>query len=130
MKPTFETMKGGKDSNDDQITDTPPAERFAVPPAIDIKWRDDANDNYFTSKNFQGAPGVHASVEQIDPLYLFYHELIDLILTHTNLYAQQYIDAHELCHRSRAIKFKPITKDEIMLYFAMILYRGIVWKPT
>ena len=46
------------------------------------------------------------------------------------MYAQQWLDTHRLYRRSRVTEFTPITKDELMLYFAMILYRGVVWKPS
>ena len=122
------------DANNDHIPEAPPVERFALPLAIVIEWKDQANDNYFASNNSQGTPGVHASVTDIDPLCLFRlyftDELVDLILTQTNLYAQQWLDTHQLRCRSRATKSTPITKDGFMLYFAMILYRGVVWKPS
>ena len=122
------------DVNNDPIPEAPPVERFALAPAIVIEWKDQANDNYFASKNLQGTSGVHALVTDIYPLCLFRlyftNELVDLILTQTNLYAQQWLDTHQLRRCSRATKFTPITKDELMLYFAMILYLGIVWKPS
>ena len=122
------------DVNNDPIPEAPPVERFALAPAIAIEWKDQANDNYFASKNFQGTPGFHALVTDMDPLCLFRlyftNELVDLILTQTNLYVQQWLDTHQLCCRSRDTKFTPITKDELMLYFAMILYLSVVWKPS
>ena len=85
-----ETADG--DANNDPILEAPPVEKFALAPAIVIEWKDQENANYFASKNFQGTPGVHASVMDIDPLCLFRlyftDELFDLILMQTNLYAQ------------------------------------------
>ena len=54
------------DANNDPIPEAPPVERFPFAPAIVIEWKDQENDNYFASKNFQGIPGVHASVTDID----------------------------------------------------------------
>ena len=122
------------DVNNDPIPEAPPVERFGLAPAIVIEWKDQANDNYFASKNLQGTTGIHALVTDIDPLCLFRlyftNELIDLILTQTNLYVQQWLDTHQLRCHSRATKFTHMTKDELVLYFAMILYLGIVWKPS
>ena len=56
------------DVNNDPIPEAPPVERFALAPAIVIEWKDQANDNYFASKNFQGTTGVHALVTDMDPL--------------------------------------------------------------
>lgn len=97
-------------------------------------WSDLPNENYFSQQEFTGISGVDPSVLDNNPLYLFElffsDELLNEIVTQTNLYADQYINSHVLKQRSRMKKWSPVTKDELMIYFGIILYRGVVWKPT
>ena len=88
---------------------------MAPPAAIDIEGTNDPNNNYLLSKNFQVTPGVHVSVEQSNPLFLlrlcFTNELVDMIVTQTNSYTEQYIASYDLRSSSRVTKLTIITKD-------------------
>ena len=85
---------------------------------------------------FTGQPGISDDVLDCEnPLDFFKliitDELVDLIVNYTNIYADQMIlKAQPLSSRSRLKKWTPVTKDEIYLYICLILYRGVVWKPT
>ena len=52
----------------------------------------------------------------------FTDELVDMIVTQTNSYTEQFIASLDLRSRSRVTKLTIITKDDILLYFRNILY--------
>jgi Transposase IS4 len=53
-------------------------------------------------------------------------DIIDGILTETNLFASQIIEVKPTAFRN----FKDVTKDELWTFFALELLMGIVKKPT
>ncbi|XP_065642425.1 piggyBac transposable element-derived protein 4-like [Hydra vulgaris] len=57
-------------------------------------------------------------------------DLVDLIVEQSNLFAVQYRKNNIIKDRSRVQKWIPLVRNDIRLYIAFILYRGILWKPT
>ena len=87
---------------------------------------------------FNGKPGVNASIISSEPIQIFEHfftdELIEHIVYYTNLFAEQSIAEKQregkLKKRSRENSWQPITPNDIRLYIAVLIYRGLIWKPT
>ena len=84
---------------------------------------------------FEGNPGPHPSfIVNSSPLTIFEafvtDDLVDLIVEQSNLFAVQYRKNNIIKDRSRVKKWIPLVRNDIRLYIAFILYRGILWKPT
>lgn len=56
-------------------------------------------------------------------------ELLDLIVTETNKYAQQVIDGVQLTRRSRLHAWKGTSRDEIRKFIGLLIYMGLIPKP-
>ena len=56
-------------------------------------------------------------------------DLLDMISSATNEYAQQVIADRHVTRRSRLISWKDTTPEEILKFFGIILYMGLVDKP-
>ena len=66
----------------------------------------------------------------IDFLNLFFDDFYNLLVTQTNLYAQQYREAHPMLPRySRARQWKDVSVDEMKKFLALYFLTGIVRKP-
>ncbi|XP_065664603.1 piggyBac transposable element-derived protein 4-like [Hydra vulgaris] len=84
---------------------------------------------------FEGNAGPHPSfIVNSTPLTIFEafvtDDLVDLIVEQSNLFAVQYRKNNIIKDRSRVQKWIPLGRNDIRLYIAFILYRGILWKPT
>ena len=58
----------------------------------------------------------------------FDDQLVELIVSETNTYATQKIQAIPL--RSRIRDWMPVTKDEMYVVLALFMLMGIILKPT
>ena len=56
-------------------------------------------------------------------------EIVDHIVTYSNLYANQSIGNKEFKKTSRLCKWEDITAPAIRLYLAALIYLGILYKP-
>ena len=69
----------------------------------------------------------------INPIDCYRHfikdEIIDLIGRETNLYAQQYLQSHEVSRRSIFHQWKPTTNEEMLKFFGIIIEMGLVQMP-
>ena len=78
------------------------------------------------SDNLPGPHGIAVGV--MDPLKCFHlflsHELYDDILAQSNLYAQQ-----QRAAKNDTSPWKPITKDELMVYIGMNIAMGVISLP-
>ncbi|XP_045126108.1 piggyBac transposable element-derived protein 4-like [Portunus trituberculatus] len=73
---------------------------------------------------------VTGKPEPIDMFALFItDDILDTIVSQTNIYSQQKINAAPLTRRSRLIAWKPTTRNEIKKFLGIILYMGIVGMP-
>ena len=56
-------------------------------------------------------------------------DILDMVSRATNEYAKEKIDASHVTRRSRLNAWKETCPDEIMKFFSLILYMGLVHKP-
>lgn len=56
-------------------------------------------------------------------------DIIDMIVQETNRYAQQEIDAATVTRRSRLVSWKPTNRQEIKIFFGIVIFMGLVVKP-
>ena len=82
---------------------------------------------------FDRQPGVNVFAQSCDPLKIFElivtDEIVDQIVTYSNLYANQSIDNKEFKKTSRLCKWEDITAPAIRLYLAALIYLRILYKP-
>ena len=103
-----------------------------------LSWEDIPPQMGMKRVPFNGKPGVNASIISSEPIQIFEHfftdELIEHIVYYTNLFAEQSIAEKQregkLKKRSRENSWQPITPNDIQLYIAVLIYRGLIWKPT
>ena len=55
--------------------------------------------------------------------------MIQLIVENTNLYTTQFMAGRKLARISRLLKWDPVAAVEIRLFLAVLIYRGLVYKP-
>ena len=86
---------------------------------------------------FNGKPGVNASIISGQPIHIFEHLFTDELIEHSLLYkfvcrTEQEEKQREgkLKKTSRENSWPPITLNDIRLYIAILIYRGLIWKPT
>lgn len=80
---------------------------------------------------FTGSPGLKFSVDEqlLDFLKLFLtDDLIDIIVTETNRYADQYRTKHLLKPRLRVQEWKPTDSSEIHVFLGLLYLQGIIHK--
>jgi hypothetical protein len=69
----------------------------------------------------------------INPIDCYRHfitkEIIDLMVHETNRYAEQYLLTHSLMKRSKNLQWEPITNEEILKCFGIIIEMGLVHMP-
>ena len=81
-------------------------------------------------------PGCNYSCDNATPLDFFRmlltDDILDNIVTQTNLYAAQYISTHNLPPRSRVHGWsrEPFTREELQKFIALIIIMGLVNLPT
>ncbi|XP_065664709.1 piggyBac transposable element-derived protein 4-like [Hydra vulgaris] len=101
---------------------------------MQYSWSNDKILGCCASYEFTGTPGVHPDITTFEPHQLFEYfitdEICDYIVEQTNLYALQSLKEKQLKPKSRFKMWTPVTRDEIRIYIGLILYRGIIWKPT
>ncbi|XP_035217648.1 piggyBac transposable element-derived protein 4-like [Stegodyphus dumicola] len=82
---------------------------------------------------FQGHPGLNFFPDSDDILqffeYFFDDGTLQIICNETNRYASQYLKKNELKKESRAQKWYPTTKNEIMILLVVFTLQGIAKKP-
>jgi len=85
---------------------------------------------------FIGNPGVKFAVKnEADVMSYFDHyippELIEIVVDHTNLYAQQQIEKmpRPVTKYARSEEWKPVTVIEMKKFLGLIFLTGIVPKP-
>ena len=80
-------------------------------------------------KIFQQLPR-NPSVEDFFKLYIT-EEIIDVLVTQTNLYARQYLERERVNLRphSTAHEWKPTDRPEMLTFLALMILMGIVHKP-
>ena len=83
--------------------------------------------------SFDGRPGINVIVQSCDPLEIFElivtDEIVDHIVTYSNLYVNQYIGNKEFKKTSRLCKWEDIIAPEIRLHLATLIYPGMLNKP-
>ena len=92
----------------------------------------------YEENTFQCKTWVNASIISSEPIQTFEHfftdELIEHIVYYTNLFVEQSIAEKQreskLKKRCRENSWQPITPNDIRLYIAVLIYRGLIWKPT
>ncbi|XP_065664742.1 piggyBac transposable element-derived protein 4-like [Hydra vulgaris] len=101
---------------------------------MQYSWSNDEILGCCANYEFTGTPGVHPDITTFEPHQLFEFfvtdEICDYIFEQTNLYALQSLKEKQLKPKSRFKMWTPVTRDEIRIYIGLILYRGIIWKPT
>ena len=85
--------------------------------------------------NFTGNPGVYNElVENNVPLDLFElmftDEICKYIADMTNKYAEDTMANKVLKPRSRMERWKLVSMEDIKIYAAVVMFQGIIWKPT
>ena len=61
----------------------------------------------------------------LDHLLLFFtEEMFDLTVAETNRYAEQYLANTELTPGQRANKWRPVTKEEMKVFFGLHMLSG------
>ena len=82
---------------------------------------------------FDGQSCVNYIVQSCDLLEIFElivtDEIVDHIVTQSNLYANQSISNKEFNKTFRLCKWEDITAPEIRMYLAALIYRGMLYKP-
>ena len=99
-----------------------------------VKWTETEPTPAMRRHEFVGdEPGVTEHVTSNEPIDIFEifvtDDLIELIVENTNLYAAQSMEGKEYARTSRLFKWEPVTAAEIRLYIAVLIYRGLVYKP-
>jgi hypothetical protein len=61
--------------------------------------------------------------------HLIMDEIIGLIVRETNRYAKQYFQIHEISRQSKFRQWKPITDEEMLKFFGIIIEMGLVQMP-
>ena len=78
---------------------------------------------------FDGLPVLNNIVQSCDLLKIFEiivtDEIVDHIVTYSNLYANQSISSNKFKKPSRLCKWKDISAPEIRLYLATLIYHGM-----
>ncbi|XP_065662864.1 piggyBac transposable element-derived protein 4-like [Hydra vulgaris] len=101
---------------------------------MQYSWSNDEILGCCANYELTGTPGVHPDITTFEPHQLFEFfvtdEICDYIVEQTNLYALQSLKEKQLKPKSRFKMWTPVTRDEIRIYIGLILYRGIIWKPT
>ncbi|GLV54168.1 uncharacterized protein CBL_21012, partial [Carabus blaptoides fortunei] len=81
---------------------------------------------------FSEIPAVHFQVEDNSAIEIFenffYDKLIDLIVLETNKYADQSKNVSNKKH-SRILKWTPTDRNELRIFFALLILQGIIQKP-
>ena len=78
---------------------------------------------------FTGSADPQINITESDPLKIYRHfltdEILQLIVTETNRYAQQFIASHQLRRPSLMQKWKDTTVQEMLTFFAVLAIMGI-----
>ncbi|GBM28228.1 PiggyBac transposable element-derived protein 4 [Araneus ventricosus] len=83
---------------------------------------------------FTANPAVHLNIDlsngTLQFLDIFFDDnLLEIIVSETNKYADRTIRNSNLRRKSRAKKWEPTTKNEIQVFLALNILQGIVKKP-
>ena len=87
---------------------------------------------------FKGKPRLNASIISSQPIQIFEDFFIDELIKHivyyTNLFAEQSIVEKQLKGKWK-INFsenswQSLTPNYILLYITVLIYQGLIWKPT
>ena len=85
---------------------------------------------------YSNTPGCNYPCGTATPLDVFRmlvtNDVLDSIVTHTNLYASQYIASHNLPPRLRVHNWsrEPFTREELQKFIALVIIMGLVNLPT
>ena len=71
-----------------------------------------------------------AGFKPVDFMNLFVDELIDEVVTQTNLYADQYIRDNHIKPKSRVRKWHPTNRKEMKKFLGLCMLMGIVRLPS
>jgi len=103
------------------------------------KWQKEAPLGDMKRLQFYGTPGVSNIIQSDDPLEIFElmltNEIVDYITQQTNLYFIQNVGGKvfkptsQILRHLNSVGFVLCDSNDIRLYIATILYRGIVQKP-
>ena len=104
-----------------------------------IKWQKELPTSGMKRRLFTGVPGISATVVTERPINIFElmitDELVEIIVEQTNLYFQQNIVGKIFKKSSCIMRYleskqaQLFNQNDIDLYFAMLLYHGVVHKP-
>ena len=98
-----------------------------------LSWTPAEPDNPMGRHNFDREPKVNVIVDSIEPIDIFElivtDDIVDHIVWYSNLYAQQMMADTVYKPTSRVAKWEEITASEVRLYFAVLIYRGLLYKP-
>ena len=104
-----------------------------------IKWQKEPPIGGMKRRLFTGVPGISATVATEGPIDIFElmitDELVEIIVEQTNLYFQQNLVGKIFKKSSRITRYleskhaRLFNQNDIRLYIATLLYRGVVHKP-
>ncbi|XP_053545623.1 piggyBac transposable element-derived protein 4-like [Bombina bombina] len=92
------------------------------------------NATYPEIPPFSADPGVNLDVANFTPIqYLnifLGDDIMQVIATHTNLYAAQYLASHPRSYIAKSNRWYPTDTTELKKFWALTLCMGIIKKPT
>lgn len=112
--------------SDDERDDVPLINWRQIPPNEPID---------FSRFPFTGKPGITVPLDrkwsELDYVKLFLdNEIVDLIVTQTNYFAEQHIASkYATTAEKKKYGWYPLTSDEFWAFFAILIYQSIISKP-
>ena len=132
----FEIQTSGSDtdSDDDVAQAAAPAQPSTSPVRTarqQYVWRPATRQPPVTTfRGIQGSTSEVVVTDEESPLQyfqlVFNDALMNLLVQETNRYASQYITGQNLAPPSRANVWKPTNKDELKVFFGLVLLTGLV----
>ena len=103
---------------------------------LEIGWECEVSGDHGDIPEYSHSAGCNHDCQNATPLDFFKmlltDDILDIIVTQTNLYASQFISTHNLSPRSRVHGWsrEPFTPDELRKFVALIIVMGLVNLPT
>lgn len=101
---------------------------------LSFDWSSDPDTFQGVRETFTGVAGptfdMSCVQNPVDVFLLIWDvEIVDLIVRETNLYADHVISSSDLSRRSRLKSWTPTTREEMLVFFAFMMYQGICPLP-
>lgn len=139
LEENIQTALDSGDDDDINIASAPanaPANKIA-PIAVDyntLAWANDSPQSGMQRHQFVGTPCINPNIKSSEPIdnfeHFFTNKLIEHIAKYTILFAQQCIADKETKgktkRRSRENSWSDVTANEIFVYTAILIYRGLI----